>query len=163
MLPRPSLRFSSILRPAALMAAVLTGACAAAMPGYVPEGSRNKAFDRVKTVETGAVNAAGLYIPSADERALDCKKLTGSMKIIIARIKEGRQTPQPSSLSAAAQAVVSTVRGKTLMQDASAIDQRERARLDAYNRLLAEKQCPTMPIAAELSSPSVAANGKAGK
>lgn len=144
---------SVLLRRAAIVAAAsLVGACAAALPGHVPEGSRNKAFERVKGFDGGTVGTDGTYVVSAAERELDCRKLNGSMHIMIARLKDGGRTPLPSATSAVAQSAVAAVRGKAIMQDATAIDHRERARLEAYNRLLAEKKCPTMNIAAELAT-----------
>jgi hypothetical protein len=133
------------------------GACAAALPGHIPEGGRNKAMERVKAMDPGTVDPAGTYVPSSQERELDCKKLRGSMLVMIARIKDGGRTPEPSATSATAQSAIAALRGKALMQDAAGIDRRERARLDAYNRLLAEKKCPTMDVAAELAVPAPAA------
>jgi hypothetical protein len=139
-------------RGVALALAMLAGGCAAALPGHVPEGSRNKAFERVKPFESGVVADTGLYVPSATERDLDCKKLNGSMRVMISRLRDGGRTPTPSAASAAAQSAVAAVRGRPLMLEASVADQRERARLNAYNKLLVEKKCPAIDVEAELSA-----------
>lgn len=147
-----STTFSSAHAAVAALVAVGLSACAAALPGHIPEGGRNKAMERVKAMDPGTVDTGGTYVPSAQERELDCKKLRGSMLVMIARIKDGGRTPEPSATSATAQSAIAALRGKALMQDAAGIDRRERARLDAYNRLLAEKKCPTMDVAAELAA-----------
>jgi hypothetical protein len=133
--------FRVAARGAWLGLAVLASGCAAALPGHVPEGGRNKAFERIKPFESGTVADNGRYVPSADERELDCKKLTGSMRVMISRLRDGGRTPTPSAASAVAQSAVAAVRGRHVMLEASVADKRERARLEAYNGLLVEKKC----------------------
>lgn len=142
------------LRPimVALTTALIAGACAAALPGYVPEGSTNKTFDRIKPFDGGTLDAAGKYVPSAQERELDCRKLRGSMQIMISRLKDGGRTLEPSAPSAAAQSAMAAVRGKAIMADASTMNRQERARLEAYNGLLVAKGCPALDLSAELKS-----------
>lgn len=132
--------------------AVLLSACAAAMPGYVPEGGKKSSFERAKPFEAGEVSPAGAYVPSEAERALDCRRLRGSMLIIVAKLKDAGKGPQASAVSGATQSAVAAVRGKAMIMEPTAEARRERARLDAYNKLLAEKNCPVMDISAELSS-----------
>ena len=126
----------------------MMAACAAA-----PEtaSSNSSPLDRIKPFESGNVTAAGVYIPSEAERALDCKKLMGSMRIIIARLRGAGNRPQASLPAAAAQGVVATIRGQPSALDMDAELIREHGRLTAYNRLLAEKKCPTLDLTKELA------------
>lgn len=100
------------------------------------------------------MNAAGVYVPSVAERTLDCKKLTGSMRIIISRLSDSANRPQPSMTASAAQSVVAAVRSKPNVLDMTAEDKRERGRLIAYNGLLAEKKCQTLDLAKEFAPPA---------
>lgn len=154
-MPRIPWRIENCGRPAALGVIVvlgtLLGACAAAMPGYVPEGSKRSGFDRAKPFDAGAVADNGSYLPSAAERELPCGKLRGSMRIIATRLSVGSK-PEPSGLSSVAQSAVTGVRGKALILPPSEEIQRERARFAAYNALLAEKQCPTTTLEAEMAA-----------
>jgi hypothetical protein len=134
------------------LVAVLLSACAAAQPGFVPEGGRKSAFDRVKPFQSGEVAPSGTYVPSEAERGLDCKRLRGSMIIIVAKLKDTGKGPAPSAASATAQSAIASVRGKAIILEPTAEAKRERARLEAYNGLLAEKKCPVMDINAELNS-----------
>jgi hypothetical protein len=127
-------------------------ACAAAMPGYVPEGSKKSALERAKPFDGGDVAASGAYLPSDAEKALDCRRLRGSMIIMIAKLKDTAKGPTPSAASSTAQSAVVAVRGKAIMMEPTAEAWRERARLEAYNGLLADKKCPVMDINAELVS-----------
>jgi hypothetical protein len=105
-----------------------------------------------KPFESGTM-AGAAYTPSGAEKALDCKKLRGSMLIIIARLKDSSVRPKASAASAAIQSGVSSVKGQPNTMDLDAELQRERARLTAYNALLAEKKCPTMDLAKGLAAP----------
>jgi hypothetical protein len=133
------------------VALVLSG-CAAATPGYVPpSGEANKLA--LPAFQSGTV-ANGQYEPSADEKKLDCRKLTGSMQVMVSRIKDAPNRARPTGAAAAIQGVAAPVLGgSTVGSNFEGELARERARLDAYNRLLAEKKCKTMDIAAELAKP----------
>lgn len=137
--------------PLGVLIGLCLGACAAAMPGYVPEGSKRTGFDRAKPFDSGQVAGDGVYVPSAAERDLTCGKLRGSMRIIATRLVAASK-PEPSGLSSAAQSAVAGVRGKPLILPASEEARRERARFDGYNKLLAEKNCPTTTIEAEVAA-----------
>ena len=83
-------------RLSAIAALLLLASCAA-VPGYVPpplEGSREKSKFGT-ALESGDVGAEGRYEMSATEKAMDCKRLTGSMQIGIARLRDpvGREEP----------------------------------------------------------------------
>jgi hypothetical protein len=130
-------------------ASLVAVACAAAQPGYQPTQSGGL-LDRAKPFEAGVMGADGGYVPSKAERDLECGKLTGSMRIIITRLKDAGNRPQPSAATQILSNTTTAVTGRPQHMDMSAELQRERARLVAYNRLLAEKKCPTLDLAKEL-------------
>ncbi len=139
---------------ASAVAALLVAACAAATPGYKPPDSKPTLLSRAKPFESGDVSAGGVYEPSAQEKALDCRKITGSIHIMIERIKDAPNRIRPSATAATMQSMAkSTIGGTVAGSDIDGETTRERARLEAYNKLLAEKKCPTLDIAAELGAP----------
>jgi hypothetical protein len=154
-LRRDSLSLSHGRLTVVLAAALLAG-CAAAVPGYTPPEDKPSALSRIAPFESGAMTQSGAYQPSEAERGLDCRKLTGSMHVIVARLKDAQNRIRPSGPASTMQsAATSTVGGSTAGLDIDAETRRERARLEAYNRLLAEKKCATMDIAAELNTATV--------
>lgn len=143
-------------RLAVVLVAAWLGGCAAAMPGYTPPEDKPSPLSRITPFESGTMTQSGAYQPSEAERGLECRKLTGSMHVIVARLKDAQNRTRPSGAASTMQSVTtSTVGGSTAGLDIDAETQRERARLEAYNRLLAEKKCATMDIAAELNPAAV--------
>jgi len=137
-----------ILIPAAVL--VLT-ACAAAMPGYSPPPFKEKS-KMATPLESGDVRSDGNYEMSASEKAMDCKRLTGSMQIVMARLRDPYVRMEPSAVAAGAQKTVAPVYGgSALTADRQAVYARERAKLEAYNAELAAKGCATLDIDAELA------------
>lgn len=132
-----------------LIAVLLLGGCAAA-PGFQPEGNRKPGLlSHAKQFEAGDVADDGVYKPSENEKALDCKRLLGSMKVMISRLKDSQNRPQPSIASVAGQKIGEAVGKKSI--DMTVEEKRERARLVAYNRLLTDKQCQPLDIERELN------------
>jgi hypothetical protein len=134
-----------------LLAASLS-ACAAAAPGFSPDppAAANK---MLPTMQSGSVEK-GTYQPSDDEKKLDCRKLTGSMHVMLSRLKDAPNRPRPSGMSTAIQGAAAPVfKGSTIGMDFEGELLRERLRLDAYNKLLGEKKCKTMDVGAELKKP----------
>ncbi|MGE3064643.1 MAG: hypothetical protein AB7K67_03595 [Hyphomicrobiaceae bacterium] len=129
-------------------------ACAAAMPGYAPPTANEKRaaqMKRVTATEGGTLTQTGTYQLSADEEKLDCKRLTGSMQIMLAHLKDARTRRSPSALSVGAQQTLAPVVGGSVKaSDRDATLVRERARIEAYNRALAAKKCRTFDVEAEL-------------
>ena len=142
-------------RLSAIAALLLLASCAA-VPGYVPpplEGSREKSKFGT-ALESGDVGAEGRYEMSATEKAMDCKRLTGSMQIGIARLRDPVGREEPSATSATAQKLAFPLYGSsTRTADRQAVYARERAKLDAYNDELGTKGCKKLDIAAELARP----------
>jgi hypothetical protein len=148
-----------MLRRLSLLAALLLQASCAAVPGYSPppfEGSPEKS-KYAKALESGDVGPEGRYEMSAAEKAMDCKRLTGSIQITLSRLKDPFMRQEPSAASSAAQALSSPLYGGSGKgSDRKAVYARERAKLDAYNAELAAKGCKTVDIDAELARPSEA-------
>jgi hypothetical protein len=147
-------------RPAALALAVSAiavctglGGCAGVAPGEAAPTFKQSPLARVPQFQAGEVADGGVYQPSAQEKALDCKKLTGSMRIIASRLRDSPNRPQPTGAAAFAQQTAASLTGKPGI-DIPAEERRERARFEAYNRLLAEKKCPTLNLDAELARKS---------
>jgi hypothetical protein len=145
--------------PAPLLLAASLSACAAAMPGYVPppsDGAKKSpiASALLKPAVTGDVGGDGRYVPSDDERKLDCRKLTGSMQVMMDRLRRSGDRREPSVIAKTLQtAGATTFKRSTAGSDISSEVTRERSRLVAYNELLAEKKCKTVDIDAELAKP----------
>jgi hypothetical protein len=142
-----------LLRLSVLAAgAVLLTACAA-VPGYSPPSFKPKG-KFATPAESGSVGGDGRYVMSEDERKIDCKHLTGSIQISIARLKDPYFRQEPSAVAGTAQKWVAPVfGGSTVGSDRQEEYARERAKLDAYNRHLASKGCKTVDIEAELAKP----------
>ena len=119
--------------------------CAAATPGFSPDGP-TKVPDALKPFHGGALDARGGYVVSAEERTLTCPKLTGSMQIIMSRLKDSPNRPRASVATAAMQSAAKPFVGKGADLDVDDEVKFARGRLKAYNELLAEKNCKTLDI-----------------
>ena len=119
-------------RLALIATTLLLAACAAAAPGFVPESTRPNRYAQLKS-DPGTMSQAGEFQLSRTEQALDCKKLNGSMQIIVSRLRVSDARPRPSAVSGAMQSVASATGEDTSGLDLSAELRRERARLDAFN------------------------------
>lgn len=121
------------------------GGCASATPGFSPDGPPNLPA-QLKPFNGGAVDKAGHYAVTADERALSCSKLTGSMQVVMSRLKDSGNVPKPSSATTSMQAIAKPFIGGGTNLDTAEEMKQARARLKAYNELLAEKKCKTLDI-----------------
>jgi hypothetical protein len=135
----------------AILAAPLLIAACAAVPGYSPPPFKEPS-KHAKPLESGAVQADGQYEMSADEKAMDCKRLTGSMQITISRLRDPYSRMEPSAGAWAAQSAATPVfGGSSISADRERVNARERAKLEAYNRELAMRNCKQLDIEAELA------------
>ncbi|HUC45990.1 MAG TPA: hypothetical protein VMR94_05500 [Hyphomicrobiaceae bacterium] len=146
-----------MLRRLSLLAVLPLLASCAAVPGYTPpplEGSHDKS-KFAKALESGDVGPEGRYEMSSAEKAMDCKRLTGSIQITISRLKDPLVRQEPSAMSSAAQKLSTPLYGggSNKAGDRQAIYARERAKLEAYNAELAAKGCKTVDIEGELARP----------
>jgi hypothetical protein len=128
-----------------LLVAPLIG-CGAVMPGYSPDGPPNLA-PALQPFHGGHLDDKGVYAVSDAERGLSCSKLTGSMQITISRIKDSGDRPRPGALTMGMQVVETPFTGQGANLDVDEELKFARARLKAYNGLLAEKKCQTLDIA----------------
>jgi len=136
-------------------AALLLGACAAALPGYTPPPLKEKKSTKLIGPSSGEMSGEGTYELSELDKARDCKRTLGSMQIILTRLKDPAFRVEPSSASSAMQTGSTALYGGSARgADRQAEYARERARLEAYNRLLASKNCKTLDIDAELAKPA---------
>jgi hypothetical protein len=91
------------------------------------------------------------YELSPTELALDCKKLTGRMRLRILQLRTSADRHPTSEVSRTAQSMVTPFLGGSQYGADPAADQaRDRAILEAYNRQLAAKSCRTIDLEAEL-------------
>ena len=130
--------------------ALAFGGCAAALPGYSPprgQGSDGRP-EALKPFQSGSLDNKGGYVVSDAERKLTCGKITGSMHVIMSRLKDAPNRPQESMATKAAQTISGPAAASTPPPDIATEVAREKARLKAYNELLAEKKCPTLDIKA---------------
>ncbi|KAB2911887.1 MAG: hypothetical protein F9K29_21365 [Hyphomicrobiaceae bacterium] len=134
-----------------LAALLVLTSCAAAVPGYTPPSFKEKSKFGT-ALQSGEVGSDGRYQLSKDEKAMDCRRMTGSMQITIARLRDADTRGQPSALASASQKAAAPIfSGSTVGADRQADYARERAKLAAYNRQLADKNCKTVDIEAELA------------
>jgi hypothetical protein len=149
-----------LLRAITFCTLLLLAACAAAIPGYTPPP-----FKETKVVEpmkSGDMDADGVYHMSNQEKATDCKHLRGSIMVTISRLRHRQGEVATSPFAVGANRATTTLlggAGKGYGGSGKGLDRdedyrRDRARLEAYNRHLASKGCPTVDIAAELSRPA---------
>jgi hypothetical protein len=128
-----------------LLMLALTG-CAAAKPGFSPDAGANVPA-QFKPFNGGTLQAGGQYTVSQEERALSCSKLTGSMQVIMSRLKDSASRPKPSGTAIVMQSTAKPFIGGGSNLDVNDEIKQARARLKAYNELLAEKKCKTLDIA----------------
>ncbi len=104
-----------------------------------------------KRITPGAMQQDGSYQLSADELAMDCKRLTGRSTVRILQIRDYQFSEKSSAVSRGAKQVVSPVFGGSAYgADPDADYLRDRAILVAYNKRLAEKGCRVFDLEKEL-------------
>lgn len=141
-MPRPFLTWVSI--------AAVIGGCAQAMPGYVPPSpKRDKML--AAAPKGGGLDEAGVYHLTEQEQKLDCKHLNGSISVKIVQMRAAGDRAQPSVASNTMRAAMEPLKGGTTYAKDTATDYKnDRARLEALNKRLAEKNCRTYDLEAEL-------------
>jgi type IV pilus biogenesis protein CpaD/CtpE len=88
---------------------------------------------------------------SADELALDCKAITGRMRLRILQARDSSVRTHGSALAQGIQSNVTPLAGGTTHGANSTADAvRDRAYLEAMNRQLSAKNCATFDLDAEL-------------
>lgn len=139
----------------ALCSVLLLGACASQSPSLTTSSlappSVNPAAQPVETVSRLPAEAG--YRLTTAERDLDCRKLTGRMAVRIMQLRDYQNRVQASAVSRAMQSTVSPYIGKGTSSGADPDGRyaHDRAKLAAYNDLLAEKKCANFDLEAELN------------
>ena len=128
-----------------LLIFALTG-CAAAVIGYTPDSGSRPKPSALQPFNGGSMSQSGRYVVSDEERELSCGKLTGSMHVIKSRLKDSANRPRPGMVAETMQAATKPFLGKGANLDVDDEIKQARARLVAYNELLAEKTCKTLDI-----------------
>jgi hypothetical protein len=142
-----------ILRAVILCTLPLLAACAAAIPGYTPPAFKESKI--IEPMKAGDMDADGVYHMSNQEKATECGRLRGSIMISISRMRARGRDVASSPFAVGANSAATTVfGGSNRGLDRDAEYRRDRARVEAYNRHLAAKKCPTVDIAAELARPA---------
>lgn len=140
-----------------LVRSLAVAACAVAAAAAVAPVAARDAKPSAPSIQYGSVDAQGVYRLSADEQALDCKKLLGSMQIRILQLRGYDPSKNASGLSRSMQKVTDPVfgvmLGKTTKHDMDATSRyrTDRAMVEAYNRKAAAKGCKVYDIEAELA------------
>ena len=83
-----------IARLSACALLLLLGACAAALPGYIPPSTKGKS-KFASPYTSGEVNPEGRYEMSEQEKLMDCKRTTGSMLITISYLRHRNPRSEP--------------------------------------------------------------------
>lgn len=142
-----------IARLSACALLLLLGACAAGLPGYVPDSGKKKS-KFASPYTSGEVTSDGVYRMSEQEKLMDCKRTTGSMLITVSWLRHRNSEVGTSGLAVtASKAAKPFIGGSSKGLDRDAEYVRSRARLDAYNRHLVSQKCATLDIDAELAKP----------
>jgi hypothetical protein len=130
---------------ACMLAVLITGGCSATPS---PESATLAAG---QTPSGAAGGTAGAYQLTAEETALDCKKLTGRMQVRILQARDYQNQPKTTAASQVMQQAVSTAGGGvTHGMDPAGDHAKDRAQLDAYNQRLASLNCKTFNLDEDL-------------
>lgn len=105
-----------------------------------------------------------VYELTKQDKTMDCRRLTGRIRVKLALLKSAAGAPKASEPAALAQKAVTPVFGGTTRGADPAADLRaDRAQIDAFNKRLAELKCPTVDVDAELAKAPAAPASKAPK
>ncbi|WP_156827495.1 hypothetical protein [Hyphomicrobium zavarzinii] len=130
------------------LAALLLGACASQSESLAP--TITSALPSGETVSK--LPPPGGYQLTDADLELDCRKLTGRMAVRIVQIRDFQTRRQTTALSRGIQSATTPVFGGTSVgADPDGRYARDRAQLEAYNKRLEEKKCPSFDLEAELN------------
>jgi hypothetical protein len=128
---------------------LLTAALACGCAGAPTEAPPSLVSDPPPLANDTAAFSA--YQLSDEEKKYDCKKLTGKMQVRILQIRGYDTRAKASTLARTTQSVTTPIFGGTKEGlDPDGQYRKDRAMLEAYNRELANKNCKTFDIEAEL-------------
>jgi hypothetical protein len=127
-----------------IMVAALLGACAGSQVESPPSLINNPAYEPTPPG----------YQLSPKERGYSCNKITGLMQVRILQIRGYGPEDKGSLAARGVQSVTTPIFGGTTVGiDPDGQYARDVAMLQAYNNLLAQKQCKTFDLKAELNRP----------
>lgn len=104
----------------------------------------------VTAVTASKAGAAPAYVLNDEEKSVDCKRLTGRMKIRILQIRDYNSRAKTTALSRGLQLAQSQFYGTSHGIDPDSEYAKDRAMLEAYNAQLASKGCATLDLDKEL-------------
>jgi hypothetical protein len=96
--------------------------------------------------------APGNYTLTAEEKKLDCQRLTGRIQVRLLALRGEEFKVHPSSASQSMRSATSAALGSDSEKNATARAATNRPILDAYNNRLVELGCPSFDIAKELQA-----------
>ncbi len=95
---------------------------------------------------------AGTYTLTAEEMALDCRRLTGRLQVRLLALRGEEYKVQPSSAAQSMRSATSAALGTDTAKNAAARAANDRPILDAYNKRLVDLGCPSFDIGKELEA-----------
>ena len=139
-------------------AAMLLAGCAATpdVAAYSVAGDSPVTISAA-TASTTSDAAAPAYVLSDEEKSVDCKRLTGRMKIRIMQLRDEASRVRTTELSRSLQSATSKFIGSSAGSDPDGDHRRDMGMLEAYNGQLAAKGCKTLDLSTELKPAAAAA------
>jgi hypothetical protein len=118
--------------------------------------------------DSATLLAPGNYTLTTEEKALDCRRLTGRIQVRLLALRGEEYKVHPSSAAQSMRSATSAALGSDSDKNAAARAATNRPILDAYNNRLVELGCPSFDIAKELQArpsaptpyPAIPASGK---
>lgn len=106
---------------------------------------------------TGASGGADGLLPqgytlSAEEKALDCRRLTGRIQVRLLAMRGEEYKVQPSAAAQSMRSATSAALGTDTAKNAAARTASDRPVLEAYNARLIELSCPSFDLGKELEA-----------
>ncbi len=92
------------------------------------------------------------YSLSAEEKALDCRRLTGRIQVRLLALRGDEYKVQPSATAQSMRSATSAALGTDTAKNAAVRTSTDRPVLDAYNTRLVELGCPSFDIGKELEA-----------
>ena len=92
------------------------------------------------------------YTLSAEEQALDCRRLTGRIQVRLLAVRGESYKVQPSAASQSMRSATSAALGTDTAKNAAARAATDRPVLEAYNARLVALGCPSFDIGKELEA-----------
>jgi hypothetical protein len=92
------------------------------------------------------------YTLTAEEKALDCRRLTGRIQVRLLALRGEAYKVQPSAASQSMRSATSAAMGTDTAKNAANRTATDRPVLEAYNGRLVELGCPSFDIGKELEA-----------